>query len=65
MKYYIDDDDRAFVVTEEGIYQMYTNGKIIKTSKLYPDPIHWHECNEKEAKESAKLYESYFNNGDY
>ena len=61
MKYYIDDDDRAFIEKEDGIYQMYSDGKTVKTDKLYPDPMKWHECSEQEAKESAKLYESYFN----
>lgn len=61
MRYYIDEEDRAFVVKNDGIYQMYTNGKVIKTDRLSPDPMKWHECNEEEAKESARLYESYFN----
>jgi hypothetical protein len=61
MKYYIDDDDRAFVEKEDGIYQMYADGKTVKTDKLSPDPMKWLECSEQEAKESAILYESYFN----
>lgn len=60
MKYYIDDNDRAYVEKEDGIYQLYSDGKTVKT-KLSVDPLNWHECSEKEALESAKLYESYFN----
>ena len=61
MKYYIDNDDRAYVEKEDGIYRLYGDGKIVKTDRLSADPMTWHECSEKEAQESAKLYESYFN----
>ena len=61
MKYYIDDIDRAFVEKEDGIYQLYSDGKTVKTDRIAADPMTWHECSEKEALESAKLYESYFN----
>ncbi|GEM_PF-6211977 len=61
MKYYIDNDDRAYVEKEDGIYRLHGDGKTVKTDRLYADPMTWHECSEKEALESAKLYESYFN----
>lgn len=60
MKYYVDNDDRAYVVKDDGIYQIYSNGKNVRTDFLYPDPMKWHECSEEEALETAKLYESYF-----
>ena len=61
MKYYIDNDDRAYVEKEDGIYRLYGDGKTVKTDRLSADPMTWHECRAKEAQESAKLYESYFN----
>ena len=61
MKYYIDNDDRAYVEKEDGIYRLYGDGETVKTDRLSADPMTWHECSEKEAQESAKLYESYFN----
>ena len=60
MKYYIDNDDRAYVEKEDGIYRLYSDGKTVKTDRLSADPMKWHESSEQEAKESAKLYESYF-----
>lgn len=61
MKYYIDNDDRAYVEKEDGIYRLHGDGTTVKTDRLSADPMTWHECSEKEAQESAKLYESYFN----
>ena len=60
MKYYIDDDDRAYY--EEGgiYYRLGANGEKVKTNRTAPDSMKWTEVDEKEAIKTAKLYESYF-----
>lgn len=60
MKFYTDDDDRAYVAKDDGIYRLYSDGKELKTGFLYPDPMKWHECDKEEALETARIYEGYF-----